>query len=43
LNFSRAAEETIDPCLRQLLEELSAEEYGHASRLLAMLERVLRG
>lgn len=42
LNYARAAEETTDPCLRGLLNELSAEEYHHAEQLLAMLERSLR-
>ena len=42
LNFARAAEGAIDPCLRKLLEELSAAEYRHASQLLLMLERTLR-
>jgi len=41
LNYARAAEGTTDPCLRKLLEELSADEYRHASILLGMLERVL--
>ena len=42
LNYARAAEETTDPCLRRLLEELSGEEYRQADVLLAMLERSLR-
>ena len=43
LNYARAAEETTDPCLRRLMEELSGEEYRQADVLLAMLERSLRG
>ena len=43
LNYARAAEGTTDPCLRKLLEGLSADEYRHASVLLKMLERVLPG
>ena len=42
LNYARAAEGTTDPCLRGLLNELSAEEYRHAEQLLQMLERSLR-
>ena len=42
LNYARAAEETTDPCLRGLLNELSAEEYRHAEQLLQLLERSLR-
>lgn len=42
LNYARAAEGTTDPCLRTLLNELSADEYRHANQLLAMLERALR-
>lgn len=42
LNFARAAEGTTDPCLRALLNELSAAEYRHAEQLLQMLERSLR-
>lgn len=42
LNYARAAEGTTDPCLRKLLEALSADEYRHASMLLQMLERSLR-
>ncbi len=42
LNYARAAEGTTDPCLRELLDRLSAEEYRHADCLLAMLERSLR-
>jgi len=41
LNYARAAEGTTDPCLRQLLEELSADEYRHATQLLMLLERSL--
>ena len=43
LNYARTAEGTTDPCLRALLEELSAAEYHHARQLLQMLERSLRG
>lgn len=42
LNYARAAEGTTDPCLRSLLNELSAEEYRHAEQLLMLLERSLR-
>jgi len=42
LNYARAAEGTTDPCLREVLNELSAEEYRQANVLLAMLERAMR-
>lgn len=42
LNYARAAEGTTDPCLREVLQALSAEEYRQARELLAMLERSLR-
>lgn len=42
LNYARAAEGTTDPCLRELLNELSADEYRHANVFLSMLERTLR-
>lgn len=42
LNYARAAEGTTDPCLRKLLNELSAEEYRHAEELLRLLERALQ-
>ena len=41
LNYARAAEETTDPCLTRLLNDLSTEEYRHADIFLAMLERSL--
>jgi len=42
LNYARAAEGTTDPCLREVLDELSRDEYRHASQLLGMLERAMR-
>lgn len=42
LNYARAAEGTTDTCLREALNELSAEEYRQANVLLAMLERAMR-
>lgn len=41
VNYARAADGTSDPCLEKLLRELSDEEYSHADRLLAMLERTM--
>lgn len=41
LNYARTAEDTTDVCLAKLLNELSADEYRHADRLMAMLERSL--
>ncbi len=42
-NYERAADETTDPCLSKLLQELSADEYHHAEILMTMLERSMRG
>ena len=42
LNYARAAEGTTDPCLRRLLDQLSAESYRQADVLLQLLERSLR-
>jgi len=39
--YLRAAEAAGDPCLKKILSELSAEEYGHADALTALLERSL--
>lgn len=41
LNYARTAEDTVDVCLSALLNALSADEYRHADRLLALLERSL--
>lgn len=41
LNYIRSAEDTADPCLSKLMTELSEEEYGHAGRILAMLQRAI--
>ncbi len=40
-NYARAADETTDPCLAQLLHELSAASYQMAQRLLLTLEKQL--
>ncbi|QNL43662.1 ferritin-like domain-containing protein [Oscillibacter hominis] len=40
-NYIRAAEGTTDPCLSRLLTQLSEDEYRHADRMLALLERAL--
>ncbi len=39
LNYARAAEGTTDPCLREILDRLSRDEYHHARVLLEMLQR----
>lgn len=39
LNYERAAEETIDVCLKKLLRELSEASYRQADVLLGLLER----
>ena len=41
LNYARAADGTTDVCLVKLLNELSEDEYRHAERLMALLERSL--
>ena len=42
LNYARTADSTADVCLSKLLNELSADEYRHAERLMSLLERSLR-
>ena len=43
LNYIRAAEGTVDPCLAELLRQMSRESYQGADSLLRLLERALRG
>lgn len=43
LNYERAAEETIDVCLKKLLRELGEASYRQAEVLLRMLERSIGG
>ena len=43
LNYARSAEDTVDPCLRLLLRELSESSYQHAAQLMQMLERSIQG
>lgn len=43
MNYARTADSTPDVCLSRLLNQLSAEEYRHADRLLALLERSMGG
>ena len=42
-NYARAQDGTTDPCLGELLGQLSADEYRHAEVLMGMLERSLSG
>ena len=42
LNYARSAEDTIDPCLAKLFEEMSRESYAHAETLLGLLQRSLQ-
>lgn len=42
-NYARSADDTTDPCLTELLNELSADSYRHAGELMRMLERSLQG
>ena len=43
MNYERAAEETIDVCLKKLLRELGEASYRQAEVLLRMLERSIGG
>lgn len=38
-NYRRAADETLDPCLRELLLGFSEDEYRHARAMLTLLAR----
>ena len=40
-NYHRAAQEALDPCLKQLLFELSEDEFRHANLLLDLLARAM--
>lgn len=40
-NYARSSEDTTDPCLTKLFEELSKQSYGHAGELMKLLERQL--
>ncbi len=42
LNYARSAEDTTDPCLSLLLQELSESSYRHAAQFMQMLERSLQ-
>jgi len=42
LHYAQAANETTDPCLAKLLNELSEDEYRHAERMLVLLERGMK-
>lgn len=42
LNYARSADDTLDPCLSKLFQDLSKESYGHAEKLMGLLERSLR-
>ena len=41
-NFARSAEDTMDPCLAKLFEEMSKESYRHAEELMGLLQRSLQ-
>lgn len=41
MNYARAADGTTDPCLRELLTELSRESYQQAQVLMGMLQKTL--
>lgn len=41
LNYARTADGTADVCLSGMLREFSTDEYRHAERIMALLERSL--
>ncbi len=40
-NYRRASQETLDPCLQQLLLAFSQDEYHHANAMLCLLSGVM--
>ena len=40
-NYRRASQETLDPCLQQLLLAFSQDEYRHANTMLCLLSGVM--
>lgn len=40
-NYRRASQETLDPCLQQLLLAFSQDEYRHANAILCLLSGVM--
>ena len=40
-NYRRASQETLDPCLQQLLLAFSQDEYRHANAMLCLLSGVM--
>ena len=40
-NYRRASQETLDPCLQQLLLAFSQDEYRHANAMLCLLSDVM--
>ena len=40
-NYPRASQETLDPCLQQLLLAFSQDEYRHANAMLCLLSGVM--
>lgn len=41
-NYHRASQETLDPCLQQLLLAFSQDEYRHANAMLGLLSGVMK-
>ena len=41
-NYARSAEDTTDPCLSKLFENLSKESYRHAEEIMGLLRRSLQ-
>lgn len=41
-NYARSADDTTDPCLARLLQDLSGQSYAHAEDIMNLLQRSLR-
>ena len=41
-NYARSAEDSMDPCLTKLFEDMSQQSYAHAETLMGMLQRSLQ-
>ena len=43
MNYTRAGEETVDPCLSRLLKKIGQEKYARSDRVLNLLSETGRG
>lgn len=41
-NYARSAEDSMDPCLTKLFEDMSQQSYAHAETLMGLLQRSLQ-